>query len=59
MDKDFSKKLDFKDTKFLVKIRDIHNLKKRFPSALVVFLAMKIKKNIQPMYQNGVKKRPC
>ena len=47
-DKDFPKKLDFKDIKFPFKIRDIR--KKRIPLALV-FLVMKIRKNIQFMYQ--------
>ena len=49
-DKDFAKKHDFKDIKFPVKTRDIHKLKKRITSALV-FLDMKIKKNIQSMHQ--------
>ena len=42
-DKDFAKKLDFKDIKFPVKVRDIQNLKKIILLALV-FLVMKIKK---------------
>ena len=54
-DKDFANRLDFKDIKFPVKIRDIHKIEKRISSAFV-FLAMKIKKNIQSMYQNVVKK---
>ena len=45
-DKDFSKKIDFKDTKFLVKVRDIHKIEKKNSTALV-FLVMKIRKNIQ------------
>ena len=54
-DKDFAKRLDFKDIKFPVKIRGIYKIKKN-PLA-PVFLAMKIKKNIQSMYQkNAVKK---
>ena len=48
--KDFAKKIDFKGIKFLVKIRDIHRTGKRIPSTLV-FLVMKIKKNIQSIYQ--------
>ena len=28
-DKDFAKKLDFKDTKFPVKVRDIHKIKEK------------------------------
>ena len=44
-------------TKFPVKIRDIHKIeKKRNPSALA-FLAIKIKKNIQSMYQKNVVKK--
>ena len=54
-DKDFAKRLDFKDIKFPVKIRDIHKIEKRIPSRLV-FLATKIKKNIQSMYQKNVAK---
>ena len=49
-DKDFAKNLDFKDIKFQVNLKTFRNSKKRIPSALV-FLAMKIKKNIQYMYQ--------
>ena len=57
--KDFAKRLDFKDIKFLVKIRDIHKIKKKNPSELVSLL-MKIKKNIQSMYQKIiVKKKTC
>ena len=52
-DKDFAKRLDFKDTKLPVKIRDIHNIEKRSQSALA-FLVMKLRKNIQSMYQSNV-----
>ena len=55
-DKDFVKRLNFKDITFPVKIKDIHKIKKRFPLALA-FLVMKIKKNIQYMYQNNVVKK--
>ena len=52
-----SKKLDFKDIKLSVKARDIHKIeKKEFPSALV-FLVLKIKKNIQFMYQKKFAKK--
>ena len=51
--KDFAKKIDFKGIKFLVKIRDIHRIGKRIPSTLV-FLVMKIKKNIQSIYQKQI-----
>ena len=50
-DKDFAKKLDFKDIKFPVNIRDIHKIEKRRILLALVILAMKIKKNIQSMYQ--------
>ena len=36
-DQEFGKKLDFKNIKFPVKIRDIHKIEKRIPSALVLF----------------------
>ena len=50
-DKDFAKRRDFKDIKLPVNIRNIHKSekKKRFPSALV-FLSMKIKKNVRSIY---------
>ena len=44
-DKDFAKKLNFKDIKFLFKVRDIHKIEKKNPLALV-FLVMKINKRI-------------
>ena len=52
-DKDFTKNVDFKDIKFAVKVRDIHKIKERIPSELVL-LIMKIRKNIQCMYQKSV-----
>ena len=57
-DKDFWKRLDFKHKKFPVKARDIHKTKKkkRIPSALVL-LVMKMRKNIQSMYQKNAVKR--
>ena len=49
-DKDFSKRLDFKDIKFPLKVRDI--------SLASVFLVMKIRRNIQSTYlKNVVKKK--
>ena len=36
-DKDFAKKLDFKDIKFLVKIRDIHKIEKKNSVSSSVF----------------------
>ena len=41
--------------KFPVKIRDIRKIEKKIPLALV-FLVMKIKKNIQSIYQKTVMK---
>ena len=55
-EKGFAKKTYFKDMKFPVKIRDNCKIEKRIPSALV-FLAMKIKKNIQSMYRKNVVKK--
>ena len=49
-DRTFERKLDFKDIKFPVKIRDCHKIEKRIASALV-FLVMKTRENIQSMYQ--------
>ena len=54
-DKDFAKKLDFKDITFSVKVWDIHKIEKKILLTLV-FLVMKIKKNIQSMYQKNVVK---
>ena len=48
--KDFAKKLDFKDTNFQLKLETFIKLKKRISSALVFFV-MKIRKNMQFMYQ--------
>ena len=36
-DKDFAKKLNFKDIKFLVKIRDIHKIEKKISIGISVF----------------------
>ena len=57
-DKDFAKKLDFKDIKFSVKVRDIQKLINWQKILLaLVFLTMKIKKNIQSMHQKNVVKK--
>ena len=48
-DKDFARKLDFKDIKFPIKIWDIYKFEKRILTPLV-FLVMKIWKNIQSTY---------
>ena len=55
-DKDFAKKLDFKDIKFPVEIRDILKIEKKNSIGISV-LVMKIKKNIQSMYQKNVMKK--
>ena len=56
VDKDFAKTLDFKNINFPVKIRDIHKIENKNPSALA-FLVMKIRKGIQSMYQENVAKK--
>ena len=43
------KRLDFKDKKFPVEIRDIQKLKKKIPLVLA-FLVTKIRKNMQSMH---------
>ena len=55
-DKDLARKLDFKDIKFPVKIRNIHKTEKRVLSPLV-FLVMKITKNIQYMYKKMLRQK--
>ena len=52
-DKDFPKNLEFKSVKFPVKNKDIHKAENRIPLPLV-FFAIKIKKNIDSMYQKDV-----
>ena len=54
VDKLYGDRLDFKDIKFPVKVRDIQKLKERIPSALV-FLTIIRRKNIQFMCQTNVK----
>ena len=54
--KDFAKKLDFKDMKLPVKVREIHKIEKRILLELVV-LVTKIKKKIQSMYQKNIVKK--
>ena len=50
LDKDFARDLDFKDIYFQLKLETFWKLKKRVLLPLV-FLVMKIRKNIQSMYQ--------
>ena len=57
-DKDFTRALDFKDIRFPVKIRDIYKIEKTNSIALA-FLVMKIRKNIQSMYQKNTVKKTC
>ena len=52
-DKDFAKKVDFKDMKFPVKDRDIHNTKKKNSIGNSVF-GYENKEKIQSMYQENV-----
>ena len=52
-DRDFAMRLDFKDIKLPVKIKDIQKSKKRITLELV-FLAVKLKESIQSMYQKNV-----
>ena len=49
-DNDFAKKLDFKDIKFPVKVRDIHKIEKNNSIGISVF-GSQIRNNIQFMYQ--------
>ena len=56
VDKDFAKTIDFKDIKFPFKIREIYKIEKQ-NSISIMFLSMKIKKNIESMYQNNVVKK--
>ena len=55
-DKDFAEKLEFKDIKYPVKVREIHKIEKTIPVTLV-FLVPKRRKNIQFMYQKYIVKK--
>ena len=56
-DKDFAKKLDFKDIKFPVKIRDIHKIEEKYSIGISVFgYENKEKFPIYVSKKNGVKK---
>ena len=57
-DKDFAKKKDFRYVKFSANIRDIHKMEK-INSIRIVFLAMKINKNIQFIYTKNPVKKKC
>ena len=54
-DKEFAKKLNFKNTKSPAKSREIHKIEKK-NSISIVFLAMQIRKDIQFIY---VSKKCC
>ena len=49
----YGDKLDFKDIKFSVKVRDIHKIERKIPLALVSYV-IKIKKNNQSMYKKNL-----
>ena len=55
-DYEFARRLDFKDIKISVKIRDIQKIENKILLVLM-FLAMKTRKNIQSKYQNNVVKK--
>ena len=55
-DNDFAKRLDFKDIKFPVKIRDIHKIEKKNSISISVF-GYENKKNIRSRCQNNVVKK--
>ena len=55
-EKDFGKKLDFKDMNFPVKIRDNHKIEKYNSISISVFY-YENKENIQSMYQKNVAKK--
>ena len=56
MIKTLPKSLIFKDIKLPVKIRHIHKIEKKNSTSIDVF-GMKIRKNIQSMYQKNVVKK--
>ena len=57
-DKDFARKLDFKDIKFPVKFRDIHKIKKKKKIlSPLVFLVMKTKKIIESIFQENAARK--
>ena len=57
-DNEFARRLDFKDIKILVKIRDIQKIENKIMLVLM-FLAMKARKNIQSKYQKMLKRNRC
>ena len=57
-DNEFARRLDFKDIKIIVKIRDIQKIENKIMLVLM-FLAMKTRKNIQSKYQKMLKRNRC
>ena len=55
-DKEFARKLDFKDIKFPVKFRDIHKIEKKNSIGIIAF-GYKDKENVQFMYLKNVVKK--
>ena len=49
----YGDKLDFKDIKISVKVRDIHKIERKIPLALVSYV-IKIRKNNQSTYKKNV-----
>lgn len=50
INKEFAKELDFKGTKFPVKIRNINELEKKYVLSALMFLFMEIRKNFQSTF---------
>ena len=58
VDKDFAKKLDFKDIQFPVKIRNTHKIEKKNSNGISAF-GFKNKEKIQSMYQKMFWGKTC
>ena len=60
-DKDFFKKFDLKDLRYSqkLKLNIFTKLIKRLTPTALVFLVMKIRKNIQFMYQKMLRRKRC
>ena len=57
VDTDFVKKLNFKEMKFPVKVRDIHKIEKNNSIGISVLSYENKEKNIQSVYQKNVVKK--
>ena len=55
-DKDFAKRLDFKDIQFPVKTRNIHKIEKNYSININTYV-YENNENIQSMYQNNDSKK--